>query len=428
MKTTDAIKKAYSSILHLGFNGYLEVTAASVKDQFTAPSSLGKLKRIVSRFFALPIKSILYQWKFRKHPSAKALTGKNVLFVISTNNRNSLLFLRDMLPDTVVLGTVQHTKEESEVPLLYHFDLFKYCFKYFSIKAALKEQFGAKADEYKDYIFSAAGMYEASLQLLKKARPNSIIFTNDHSPAPRAMLMAARELGILTVYIQHASTTRYFPPLDYDLSLLDGPYTLEKYETYRKAYGEVKYIGMPKFQAFLEHRSTRTTVERIGICCNIADPADSIEQLINALVEAFPNLEIAYRAHPFDTRTLNLPQQVKLSNAKQENPFDFLKRQDIIIAGNTSIHLEAALLNVPSAYYRFGTVRPEVEDYYGFVEKGLIADTPSKQDVITFIRSQVAARDSVYLRCKPFDALVGTKHDGKGAELAGQYLTEFLDL
>jgi len=420
------IKEIYFSILYWGFNGYLEVAPAPHKKQFTAPTAAGKLLRILTRFAALPMKSIFYKWKFRKHPPLSAIAGKNVLFIISPNNRNSLVFLQEMLPNTVVLATEQNVKSASEVPLLYHFDLFRHSVKYFGLKAAFKQEFGSKANLYKDYLFKATGMYEASLKLLKAHRPNSIIFSNDHSPAPRALLLAAKTLSIPTAYIQHASTTPYFPPLSFDLSLLDGPFTREKYEAKGPIQGAVKYIGMPKFERFLQYRSTKTEVERLGICSNTVDPTDSILELVNTLVNAFPDMEIAYRAHPADLRVLDLPKQVMLSNSRTENPFDFLKRQDIIVAGNTSIHLEAALLNVPSAYFRFGDVRVEVDDYYGFVKKGLIPATSNSEELIAFVRAQKTARDEVYLRCKPFDALVGTKEDGRGAELAGQYLREFL--
>lgn len=421
------IKEIYFSILYWGFNGYLEVAPGPQKNNVTAPTAIGRKWSILCRLVALPLKSIWYRWKFRKHPSLSGIEGKNVLFIISPNNRNSLIFLKDVLPNTVILATEQHIKNKDEIPLLYHFELLKHSWKYIGLKRAFKEKFGFRVNLYNDFLFKATGMYEASLKMLEAARPNSIIFTNDHNPAPRALLLAAKKLDIPNVYIQHASTTPYFPPLIYDLSLLDGPFTKEKYETQGPISGTVRYIGMPKFERFLKHRTSRKEVERIGICSNTIDPEDSILELVHALDKAFPEMEISYRAHPSDPRSLNLPKRFQLSNARTENSFDFLQRQDVIVAGNTSIHLEAALLNVPGAYYRFGEILPEVDDYYGFVKKGLVPATSSTEELIDFIRSQMVKRDTVYLRCKPFDALVGTEHDGKGAELAGQYLMEFIN-
>ena len=61
---------------------------------------------------------------------------------------------------------------------------------------------------------------------------------------------------------------------------------------------------------------------------------------------------------------------LRWSNSSEELVEDYFMNVNLLIASNSSIHLEAALAGVPTLYYEMSS---EVlfSDYYGYVEKGI---------------------------------------------------------
>src|SRR5690606_18182252 len=74
-------------------------------------------------------------------------------------------------------------------------------------------------------IYSTFHLYTFYRSLLDFYKPKNIFFSNDHTPAARALLIAAKDLSIKTIYLQHAAVSTIFPPLNFSLSLLDGQYS-----------------------------------------------------------------------------------------------------------------------------------------------------------------------------------------------------------
>src|SRR5690606_29498036 len=140
-------------------------------------------------------------------------------------------------------------------------------------------------------------------QKLKKYRPQAIVFANDHNADARAMLLAAKQLGIPTVYVQHSSVSHLFPPLAFDLSLLEGQDSLDKYRLCGPVQGRVEFIGMPKADKFVQHRNRNQQVQTLGIACNLMDLTDEVQQLVRNISLDFPELRIQLRPHPRDKRS-----------------------------------------------------------------------------------------------------------------------------
>ena len=58
------------------------------------------------------------------------------------------------------------------------------------------------------------------------------------------------------------------------------------------------------------------------------------------------------------------------SDSKKQSVNNYLKNLDVLIAGNSSIHLEAAQAGLPTFYYEMSE-EVMVHDYYGFVKNCL---------------------------------------------------------
>ena len=359
------------------------------------------------------------------------ITGRIWLYVVSKNNYESLQFIKEQLPEAIFVAGQNkqigiYHKKVNRLPT--RFKLFYY-HTFLPLLWGLYRLKGRRALRFFDLIYLATGYYELSVKYLQKYRPRAIIFANDHNTDPRALLLAARAAGVPTIYLQHASVSTSFPPLAFDLSLLEGQDSLAKYRACGPLAGEVKLIGMPKADPYLRTKNHRTTIAAISVCANIIDELEAITQLLTRLVQEFPDKTITFRPHPSDRRNfdfiLNISARIQFSDAKTEPAFDFLQKQDVLIAADSSIHLEAVMLNVLSIYYRLEKSN-FINDYYGYVRQGLVEKAADLAYVTAIIKKYEHHRPVVSERARYYNAVIGTEYEGRSHELALTYLREFL--
>ena len=352
------------------------------------------------------------------------VSGKIWLMAGSKNNLDSLLFLQEGLADTVFITLNKKAQSMGDYPRLNLHHAALYWFRlpvlFFQLLPIFKDMMLKKPDA----LFRAMGLEEAALRILQRYKPRALVFTNDHVPDMRGFLWAAGQLGIPTVFIQHASVSTLFPPLRFDLNLLEGQDSLDKYRKCGPLPGKVVLIGMPKFDHYVKYRNASEKVNRIGLCANVMDDLTIIYQTIKELLAAFPELELSFRPHPRDERSFDLPSAVQFSRSDQEGIFEFLKSQDLIIAGDTSTHLEAVLLNIFSVYYPFNDL---VSDYYGYVKNGLIEQPGSLEGLIELIKRIKDDRPEVFLRATRYNTHVGTEQEGHSAEMAIRHIKALLE-
>jgi dUTPase len=110
---------------------------------------------------------------------------------------------------------------------------------------------------------------------------------------------------------------------------------------------------------------------------------------------------------------------MQFSDPETEHPFAFLSRTDMVIAGDTGILLEAALLNVYPLYYDFAQ---KWSDYYGFVQTGLVQHIESCAEACVVIRSHMQHKQYIRDRAKGFCATIDTPYDGQSAILASEII------
>ena len=363
-----------------------------------------------------------------------ALGGKVWLYVVSPNNYDSLRFIAQARPDAVLVAGQgkQIGRHNAAVHRLSLRRKLLYYWQYPLVLRGLVRLEGSRAWRFFDLIFYAIGYYEVYRRALRRHRPRAVVFANDHNDDTRSLLLACQAEGVPTAYVQHASVSTYFPPLGFDLSLLEGQDALDKYRQCGPVRGAVALVGMPKFDAYLARRNTAPQVRRVGLACNIHDPLPALAEALAYLAAALPALALTLRPHPSDARDFGplrrqLP-QLLWSDARQQNVFEFLETQDALVAADTSTHLEATLLNVASVYYRFGT-NPLSDDYYGYVAHGLVpraADLPALGALLGALARHKPA--DLYRRAAYYNAALGTPDEGHSQRLAARVLGEWLGL
>lgn len=281
--------------------------------------------------------------------------------------------------------------------------------------------------------FLSAYVYLAVfLRILREVRPEYVVVSNDHSPGPRCLVAAAHYLGIKTVYMQHASVCNIFPALRFNYAFLDGEKSLRVYEECEnnspadiKLYPKpVIFLSGQKKKLYIEKNNLR---KKIGIAINMLDSINNVVDVINKLTKN--GFSILLRWHPNqsldDIAKINTVfennSKVGLSNPKSQDVSAFLGESSSLIAGNSSIHLEAAIMGVKTIYYEMAP--SERPDYYGYVREGISVFAETIDDIFAFIyKNECANLEERYSAIKRYSETYGTIWHGREGELVAETL------
>ena len=361
------------------------------------------------------------------------LRGAVWLYAVSQNNYDSLHFLREARPDAVLIAgqSKQLGRYNRQVNRLSLRRKLLYYGQLPGVYRALRRTEGKQAWRFFDLIFNAIGYYEVYRRALRHYRPRAVVFANDHNDDARALLLACRAEGVPTAYVQHASVSTNFPPLGFDLSLLEGQDALDKYRQCGPVHGRVELVGMPKADGFLAARNQKPQVQRVGLACNTLDTTEAVTETLAYLLREFPDLTFTFRPHPGDLRDFSFlgrqHPQLLFSDARQQNVFEFLQQQDALIAADTSTHLEATLLNLASVYFRFGT-HTVADDYYGYVTHGLVPRAATLPELATLLHGYQQHKPlDLYRKAAYYNATLGTSDEGHSQQRAARLLDGWLE-
>lgn len=265
------------------------------------------------------------------------------------------------------------------------------------------------------------GVYCVGRLWFRASRPALFVVANHLVAINRALLKAAQQESIPTLYVLHATISDIYPPLNMDYALLEGMDTLRKYDVLGQTRAKAFLVGMAKHDRYCGHINTSSEVRTVGVCINGLDPSHRVEELCERIAASFPMVRTIVRPHPADRRGKRWVQLAnklgfEYSDWRTEAAFEFLARVDVNIAGESGIHLEAALSNVVPLYYDFDAKKL---DLYGFLRNGLVdfADGPAM-----FTEWMQKLLDSGKPQCrhraKSYCATVETQWDCRSAELA----------
>lgn len=235
-------------------------------------------------------------------------------------------------------------------------------------------------------------LYEHFLTFLTINDIKYVVIFTDHSYKNRALLFAAKQLKIKTVYIPHASVSNRFPPLEFDVAFLEGEDMKCKYENISKKWGfnlssEIILTGNIKMNYKRRISIKRSTTGTIGIAFSTLDSLKRVKGLVKDLLswEETANLTLLIRPHP--SFALNIDSiinngNVLLSDKNSENSIEFISRTDFLLSGDSNIILEAALFRKPVFLYILGE---SFRDHYGFFEKRICPVITKVEELKPFI-------------------------------------------
>jgi len=377
-------------------------------------------RRVPSLFiiFFLYLGRIIY---FSLSKSWKYSSVKSILFIApSKNNQRSLEPIADALKNK------DYTFCTSLHQILPYARVYWYSILWFP--SFLKLYFSSSKEEKKmirsqySYFLSAPGIVKvASVFFNKNSHIKVTVFTNDHTSPIRSVIQAAKDCNIKTLYTQHASVTKMFPPLIFDYDFLDGKESFEKYLDCGTITGNVFLSGSPRFDYICNIRATERN--SVGIAFNMLDNVKKVYKTCSFLVANKYSIEV--RPHPRQKGVDWEPFKelgISISNPVTESSFDFLNRQRLIIAGSSSIHLDSALMRIPSIIYNW--TNGSLIDSYGYTENNLVLCAQSEDELVNIMHNiSLPPKEKVQYYVSSF----GTSFQGKSSILIAGFIDALVD-
>lgn len=353
--------------------------------------------------------------------------NKMLFFACSKNQHDALSPIVCNVKDSIYTGLNGYGNKYFPIFFAYLLSLLflpKVLVEYIKTNGYIKRTYKYRLD----YYLLTYGYYFICSAFLKIMKPKLIILANDHSLYTRALLIVAKRQKIKTVYLQHASVTDKFPPLGFDYAFLDGHDALMKYNSAGYSDTKVFLTGFPKLDGEILNINQCTKVRSIGICLNYPYDKKYIEEFLGSFIVTFPNFKIIVRPHPGDTyfsywQKYCEKMGVEFSDSRAESSFKLLRKVDMIISGESNIHLEAGMLNVYPVYFEMSK---DVEhDYYGFIKNGLIRTHPQNYDeLINNIGELSQSKPQIRKNAKFYYSTIDTAYDGKSTMLVAKLLEE----
>ena len=373
--------------------------------------------KIMVRIFSFILKFIYSLFSINLN-CLKKLKGLETLFFVSSKNQfDAIKIVSNLCKNYEIIGMFGFGKVQIPLFFIYLSTLFFFplvLYNYFKSDGYKKESFRYSFDAY----WLIYGIYLISRIVLKYIKPNIIVFLNDHSYENLTVHKAAKDEGVITIFIEHASVTETLklPTLVFDYAFLEGLNSLIKYDSYGASDTKVFLVGQAKFDEYLKFRNTSSRVSKIGICVSSLADYKIATELCVALKNNLPQIQLILRPHPADPRInkwfkMHEKLRINFSNSKEESSYEFLQKVDAIISGDSNIILESVLLNVYPIRYAFSN---ELTDYYGFIKSGLVNNTyKNSEDLIKFLYKLINIKPIIQNNIKIYCDTIGTKYEGK---------------
>lgn len=233
-------------------------------------------------------------------------------------------------------------------------------------------------------IFSVHFWLVFHLNFLNETRPKLVLVANDHNAETRSLIEACKMMEIPIAYVQHAEVSARFHSLDFNISFLYGQHSLETYkrcETRRsilssppkKRYYSLVGSMLSIYQKNCERKKIRDKNLHLGLLIKGTDDVSDIIDYINHLSQYG---EVIVRPHPnmkidefYNELSKNYNCRIILSDPRMQSAADFLSNLNVVISGNSTMLLEAAMVGVLPVYVE--NMSAGVSDYYEFVKNGI---------------------------------------------------------
>lgn len=267
-------------------------------------------------------------------------------------------------------------------------------------------------------------------EMLNIYEPKIVVMANDHQEFNRCLMLMCKERKIETIYVQHASVGTKFPPLQFSYSLLDGMDAFSKYKKIGDMQGSIYLMGGVRFDMikplYMEHPHSFV----IGVAINVVDdPAvvkKTCKDLLGLIIDNNP-VKVVMRPHPqMQERQWHKwcdENNIGYSSPSHETSFEFIGRISLLLANQSSIHLDTAMCHKYSVIYNMSSRL--AEDLYLFKKNKLareVTNIQELQQIVNHINAQKINEEAV----KYYSCSYGCDYEGRVASLISNLITSIL--
>lgn len=357
------------------------------------------------------LKSVIFG-DFKYHKVADVL-----LIAPTLNNQRTVIPIANYLRSSYQLISNFRVIYPMACVHVYSFIYFFYFLRYYFLKNSTDKELIRGV--YHDF-FCAIGYYIVTEKFFKKnPQLKCILFANDHIVQNRCLIELSSSFGIKTIYTQHASVSESFPALSFSYSFLDGMESWEKYENIGHVSGDIFLSGSPRFDSVVsidKHKSKNL----VGVAINILDSLDKVCALC-AFLQKECHKRVILRPHPgmqmFDFSNF-IDMNISISYPSKESSFDFLANLELLISNESSIHLDALLVKVPSIVYNFSN--NDVRDSYSYIKNGMVKLCTSTEELRQLLLDGVKVNIEMV---RYYVASFSTPYEGR----VGEHIASFID-
>ena len=225
----------------------------------------------------------------------------------------------------------------------------------------------------------AIAWYARARAILEEQRPGAIVVSSDSNPEELGFVGAARTLNIPQVFISHAYPTPLSPPLDFDLSILEGDAAVQERRRKGRIRGRVLLAGIEGESVPANPGRFERRRPVIGVFTPKAVAWPTLAAIIDDCRRHYEAREIVIRWHPSMLERPHLddwvPDLTGIVEASSTVPVaEVAARCDWVIADeNSNVHLPVLKLGIPTVAVRNLGLYPAIRsDLYGFVANGIV--------------------------------------------------------
>lgn len=359
------------------------------------------------------------------HWKKDALEMNEILVVVPTiNNQKSVRTILEHLPEDKCAIWGSEWRERMPWPKIEFLSLFYmplFIGLYFSSSNADKQLI---RDFFYEFITTCATFKVLEKALARNRQLKMVVMANDHILLTRCLVELAEKHHIKSLYVQHASVTESFPPLRFDYSFLDGQESFEKYKKIGSMKGKAFLSGSPRFDDFLNYEREKTY--DVGVALNELDSVQKALDLCLYLKDNYTD-KVIVRPHPemlvngMFKEELFSSHGIAISNPINDLSYVFISDIKMMIANESGIHLDAAMMGVPSILFNFSDSK--VLDWYSYIKKGLVKKCNSYEEVKEMLCVQPTAPVDVV---RYYAASYNTPTNGKIGEMIAEFIKKIL--
>lgn len=231
------------------------------------------------------------------------------------------------------------------------------------------------------YVASTMFYYARFRELLGDTDCDATLVSSDSSPEAIGLTLAMADRPCARLYVTHGHIPDrpwredQPPKMHFDAFILDGQAALEIYERSQPVNVPVVFKGVEGADRPLRLEALEKDRLRIGIFASLQTDINKCERVIRGVRRRFNLEHIVLRLHTNKVarhphiRRLLLSEGIDGGGADRTLQED-IDRCDLVIAGDTSVHLNVLKHGVPTVYVAGMDNVPH--DFYGFIRGGLM--------------------------------------------------------